>query len=161
MMLIRKAAILVMFSALGAHADIYDDCDAAIKAGDKAAALLNGKIMLNRQPVPYLELGRITKCLSFATGEKHDYSPKFGRVMPVAEIRKAEIEAEKTAQEEAKKERERQEAEKLARARTFQRELAVLTQLTESCQRLYRQAPDETITNKLCFDIFMNIGLPD
>lgn len=33
--------------------------------------------------------------------------------------------------------------------------------LKEACDRLFRSRPDETVTNPLCYEVFLNHGLPD
>lgn len=37
----------------------------------------------------------------------------------------------------------------------------VQTRLTQACEAMYRRDPDATITNKLCFDVFWERGLPE
>lgn len=37
----------------------------------------------------------------------------------------------------------------------------VVARLAQACDTMYRRDPDATITNKLCFDLFWERGLPD
>ena len=159
-MFIRNTIFILSICGSTAAADIYDDCDRAIEAGDKAAALLNGKIMLNRRPVPYLELARMKKCLLYATGKEHEYSPTLGRVVSAEMALEAKAEADRLAEEKKADERSWEEAKRRTRVAKIQREQEVFNRLTESCRRLYQKNPDETITNKLCFDLFLSVGLP-
>ena len=38
---------------------------------------------------------------------------------------------------------------------------AVTARLVEACGAMYQRDPDATMTNKLCFDVFWETGLPD
>lgn len=42
-----------------------------------------------------------------------------------------------------------------------ERRVRVVEQLQDSCTAMFRQDPDEAITNRMCFDLFMEQGLPD
>lgn len=37
----------------------------------------------------------------------------------------------------------------------------VEARLSAACDTMYRRDPDATITNKLCYDVFLDRGLPD
>lgn len=68
--------------------------------------------------------------------------------------RQAQINAE-AAEAAATEFRLAAEAEKSAR------QFRVIQQLQDSCIAMFRRDPDATITNKLCFDVLMESGLPD
>lgn len=42
-----------------------------------------------------------------------------------------------------------------------QQEEEVQSRLTAACSNLYRRDADATITNPLCYEVFLNHGLPD
>lgn len=42
-----------------------------------------------------------------------------------------------------------------------ERQFDVLLRLQEGCEAMFKRDPDATITNQLCFDLFMDRGLPD
>ena len=47
------------------------------------------------------------------------------------------------------------------RSAAFQeRQDDVEARLKQACDNLFRSQPDETITNPLCYDVFVNHGLP-
>lgn len=55
----------------------------------------------------------------------------------------------------------RKEFAELMEQRRMDREYEVLLRLKDGCTAMFKRDPDATITNRLCFDLFMDQGLPD
>lgn len=162
------STIVLVVWAGSASANVYDDCTAATAAGDKEAALVAAKTILRFTPAPVGLSNEIFECLKFATGQEHVYDFRASRIVTVEEqaiaAQRAEAFAKKIdamrtkAAEDAAllKANAQANAEKKAAS-----ELAVSQRLVEGCRALFKKDPDTTITNKMCYDVFMAIGLPD
>jgi hypothetical protein len=165
-----------------AYAIIYDDCRAAIAADDRVAARHAAEALLRVAPLPYarrIEIPELLVCLELGMGEPFVFDSTTQGFASVAqaseqEQRRATLEAERERvvadRWAAAPERRHQAAAAQAAARKRLREAQarieadqaeVRGRLFAACNRLYRTHPDETITNKLCFDVFFQIGLPD
>jgi hypothetical protein len=144
-----------------ALADVYQSCETAIEQGDRKRAKADGQIMMNRRPVPYLRMSEIKACLSFGFETEFDFSPELGRIVPSSEAVAAKAAKAKSDAEEAAQKEEIEEAKRLAETRKIKREGAVYARLIKACEEIYSDRPNETITNALCFEVFMARGLPN
>lgn len=108
------------------------------------------------------------KCIETATGVVHTYNRSaktfttWGTVADREEKKAAAQEEAKRAAEEARRSEEERDAivSEVARSRA-DRTQAVQSRLFQACGRLYSDNPDTTITNRLCYDVFMATGLPE
>lgn len=170
----RALTSIIMLAATGlpANANTYDECEVAISQGDVGAAKEAAKQMIRYSPVPFSRIPEIERCLSFAEGEPYVYSQTLTEFVPRSSRDEAEAEAERKAAQRQKRmqeaqqqqinaELERQRAEKAAERADAERRRAVTIRLVDACRHLYRQRPNETITNSLCYDVFMELGLPE
>ena len=181
---------LVVFLPSRAFADIYSDCQAAIEADDRTAALSYATTMMQFNQIwdPKKQTGG-ADCISYATGKTYVYSFSLGafakataaeailvakrkEAAEAAALQDQKAEAERMARIKearlAKAEAERQEA--LARAEAVRaavleaadakRRALVWTRVLEGCLALYSKNPDETVTNRVCLDVFLETGLP-
>lgn len=118
------------------------------------------------------EANLVIRCLRLATGAEYKYLPVSKRIIPAEEYdaeaadERAAAEAEEVERqriaEETRREDEllREMAEEASRKRRVM-EAAVLDQLAQSCARIFQRDPDAAITNKLCYDYFSAVGLPE
>lgn len=134
-----------------ASANAIDDCRIAVEGGDKELAnIASGKLLANGGTViPHEALESVTACMELGRGSRVAYSHQY-KVFKIAG--QARIENEKWV--------ERIVAEDMAKNRRL-KELAVQLHLSDACIRLYRSDPDEAILNRMCYDVFIDIGLPD
>lgn len=171
-------------AATPAMADLGSDCLEAAKAGNDALVRRYADMILfSAGKLSEDHAAKAGSCLQKATGQAYVYVPAIRKF----ELAEAHAEAEKKRQEQAA-EREAEEraatkaertaalaaakAEEEDKSRTervqaqiasmeAERHQAVAERLSEGCRRMYRRGPDATITNKLCFDLFWERGLPD
>jgi len=172
--MMRMIALLFAIALMAptARADTLGDCNAAIAADDKVAAGKAAEVILGYAPGRYTRSAEILTCLSFAKGEPYAFDETTFKFRPASVIAN---EAEKRAAAAAERLREYEDAQRQIRiaeeaarqaerdekARREAKRAAVTVRLIDACTELYRTHPDETITNKLCFDVFLQIGLPE
>ncbi|PCH67060.1 MAG: hypothetical protein COC12_12060 [Rhodobacteraceae bacterium] len=169
---IAVPVIIAFFASIftgAAQANVYSDCQAAIDAGDRDQARGPAEMML-RFNVIYDTKNRkaISECLTFAMEEQYFYDPLSASFMSTSEM---ENRAETYAKREEEQEQERKmQAEIAASAAEFEqhrreqesaKRRAVWLRVSEACGRLYKKRPDETVTNRICLDLFLATGLPD
>lgn len=110
----------------------------------------------------HISLDNAFDCLESATGMLHSYDPETKTFTPDKEAPDLKM---KTATE--KRQADKEALERFAETQRKVEEVEARTKrevylrLIESCENMYRQEPDETITNKLCFDVFLSNGLPE
>lgn len=151
-----------------ATADVYDDCILATANGNKEAAIAATETILSFRPAPPGLSGEVFECFKFATGQDYGYAPRTGLIVTLdqQEIALKQIEAEdkikeqKQAETKAAVDRKKQLEKKRAQDRA-DLQLRVQSRLIEACNNLYQRNPDETLVNKLCYDVFSVIGLPE
>ena len=178
-------AIAISAMPIHALANLPLDCIKAINLGraDEVERLAEA---IKGQGEDYSSIARenASECLEAATGTYHRYDPKSESFVPdeiAGEAKKAEEERKQAERERERKKREQEAALEARRkaiaagdekamvessqetleAAQFRREKPVYQRLIEGCENLYRRKPDETITNTLCFDVFLSSGLPD
>lgn len=168
MMIKTIAAISLIISATAAGASVYDDCTNATASGDKDAAMDAANTILGFVPAPRDLPKEVYECLNYAFGVEHVYDAGSGKIITIQEQddavarRKAfadRIDAMRTkAAEDAALLKEN--AQDILRMKAA-RELAVNQRLVQGCRSLFKKDPDTAITNKMCYDVFMAVGLPD
>lgn len=105
------------------------------------------------------QLSQASECLEDFPGGPYAYVD--GKFMN-ADQAKLEEEAERQAKLDAEEAAAvAAEFRLAAEAEKSKRQFDVLLRLQEGCEAMFKRDPDATITNKLCFDVFMDRGLPD
>ena len=164
--------LVALFAVQPARADTYADCIAAIEAGDLETAKGIALTMLrftNVTDPKKQEMG--AQCLTGATGEPHVYSMGLARFLPSIEAEKVEeqriIDAKAALEASEALERARLNAEAAAEAKAVAAERAeaakkqaVWKRVSQACNELYADDPNLAVTNKVCLDLFLMIGLP-
>jgi hypothetical protein len=154
--------VLALISASAASADVFENCQTAIDTNDQGIAQAQLDEM---KAVKFLfdpakqQIG--VACLSLATGEAWFYdtvSAHFENVQASEAAREQRVALEKSRLMLERQMEELAAASALAKEATRQ---IVVTEMVEACKRLYKDAPDETLTNRVCFDVFLEIGLPE
>ena len=116
--------------------------------------------------MPEDQVDAIAECLELGWLVPHGYSKLQKKFVPLVqsqiENRKFEsLKAAREAQEAADRVAQLvAEAEAEQERRRLRRVQEVTAKLIEVCENQYRKKPDETILNKMCFDVFMARGLP-
>jgi hypothetical protein len=162
------ATISIIALASAANATVYDDCTRATKAGDKEAALTAATKILSFVPAPRYLPDEVFQCLDYATGLKHSYDPASGKILSeegeIEEAARAKAFAEQIDEKRTKAEERRvfllKNSLQIAKMKEA-RELVVNQRLVEGCRAMFKKEPDQTITNKMCYDVFMIVGLPN
>lgn len=168
-----------------AAANLPLDCVKAITLNKQdEVKRLAAEIITEGKDYSSIERNNASECLEAATGVYHRYDPEAGAFVPdeaAGEAQKAEDERKRAEWEREREQRKREAADKAreaaiaagdeqalleklreeADAAKLQRELNVYDRLVDGCKNMYRRSPDETITNQLCFEVFMKRGLPD
>lgn len=121
---------------------MYDLCKKAIEENDKETARRISKKFLRGEQIVPEEREAITACASFAMDEPYVFVQDTNMLLPVDEAALQERFIE-------------------AKAQKLVRESSVRSRLAQACSALYETEPDRTITNRLCFEQFMQTGLPD
>lgn len=172
-MRVTLTLLLWISAATPGFANVYDDCQAAIDAGDTARAKEITKVIQRFTTVPSpdnLLVG--ANCFTFATGQQHVYSLSAGAFILSTEEEYAIMEAQRQNAEN-RKEQERLAAERLA-AQQIMEELAAAVELAriervqavwlaveQACHDLYEDDPVLTLTNETCIKVFLEAGLPE
>tara|TARA_R110000850_G_scaffold268380_1_gene399967 strand:- start:2817 stop:3320 length:504 start_codon:yes stop_codon:yes gene_type:complete len=159
--------ISALFASTAA-ADVYEECVAAMADGNKDAAIAATETILRFRPAPRGLSDEVFECFKFATGNDYGYAPRTGLLVTLEQQEIAQKEADeeakiadrKKAEIQAATDRQKQVEIELAQAEADLRR-KVQTRLVQACGELYQDRPNETITNKLCYDVFMVIGLPE
>ncbi len=155
--------------ALPAAASFPEWCAEAYEAGDIVTAERMAKSLIG-QTRGYNREDAVAgiECLTRFTGEAYTYHPQSRRFLSPsdreeqAEKDRMEAEEREAAMEaEAEQNRLLEDLRDKAEAAQAGRREAVASRLQEACTNLYARQPDETITNKVCLDVFWEIGLPD
>lgn len=160
------AVALTLVTASGAAADVFDDCRAAVRTSDaESARAASTRILFgNGIYVPPDETETVGQCLELGGKTGYAYSRATGTFVSIAlaeaQNRRLEAREERKRLEDEKAQAAVELIEQERRARQM-REAAVRTQVQISCENLYRLAPDTTITNGICLEVFLRDGLPD
>lgn len=156
-------AALLTAAPTFAFADLPLDCAKAItmnKVDD--VRQIADQIMEQGGEYSTIGLRNAHECLEAATGVIHSYDPETGMFTPDKEATHLKLKSAAEEREAAKdRERQLEEARSEQAKRQAERKQQAYRRLVEGCENMYRREPDETITNKLCFDIFTVTGLPD
>lgn len=166
--------------AAPASADLGDYCLKAIGTGDEAGAKrLADMILFSNTQLPPERAAVSAECLKGVLGQDYVYAASTGKFEPASEHEVREAERRRKLAEQRDEERKarevredaaKSEAEAKARTEDLLAEMElralegqgkVVERLAEACRNLYQRHPDETITNRLCYDVFLNQGLPD
>lgn len=172
-------AITLAFSANAASANYAKWCVEAYEKSDvERAEPMARSLMRNAHGFNRADATMGIQCLLQYTGETYTYDPTTRRF----HTQKSLDEEQRQIRErtELNREEERQQAaatraariEEQARSRRVAelaqrieeerqaREREVLDRLNEACTSMYARDADATITNRLCFDVFWETGLP-
>lgn len=155
-------------SQLIAGASVYEDCQVAMQSGDRINATLiaNTILLFNSKPSDE-SLAMALECLAFAKGEAYTFD--LGESAFIPQSRAEELARERKHSHliaETERQRKRDAEARLVALRVQEEESdakrrsEVWLRAAEACERLYRQEPDETITNRVCLDVFLATGLP-
>lgn len=174
------AAALLLFAAPAYAGGVPQWCLEGLDDGD-AAYVDRMTTMLLSTPKFYSadDIEKAIECLNRHTGKSYSYNAvvqRFGTKEELdgylaekakADQKKAEAAAAKAAAEKeaaAAAEKARAELEQIRadiERRAAERQQAVVARLSDACDAMFRRDADATITNKLCFDVFWERGLPE
>lgn len=163
----RLALVLALFAAPSLALANPEFCLAAKNRGDEAQwtfwanHLLTTKFATSRDQIDHA-----AQCLDGFPGGP--YIERNGHFMTEEQATRQDANdaAQKVAEEEAaraKDEAARRAVEIIESAdqRMAEQQLAVTQRLVDGCSAMFDRDPDATITNALCFDVFMKRGLPN
>lgn len=175
----RTVAVLAgLVFASAVSADVYADCAQAVAAGDQVAARRFAEQIVRFSPVPGTVREAAEVCISFGLGDGYLYVDDRQRFMSEPErvareksrqeqdLVLKELEAARRAEREAVAEARRVEnlrrrqLEEAASAAVVARQAAVWRRVIDACEQLYERRPDETVTNSVCLEVFLERGLP-
>jgi hypothetical protein len=148
-------AMAILFCVSPAVAGPFADCKEAVNSNDRALAkaaveeILSGKGLY----VPPNNSDLVAECLLVAGSEGLEYSKSKGRFLPAGP---ADTDASKK-----RLEKKREAFDRLLLKQQSERRRLVFKRLFEACRNLYRSDPDRAITNQLCFEYFLDDGLPE
>lgn len=156
-----------------ANANFSQWCVDAYDAGNIELGKRMAEMVQKSMTAPnWAEARTAIRCLRLALGSEYKYLPGSHRIVPADEYETI-LESERLTEEAERQQRSAEEAERqrlleqraeleagIEMARRARQD-AVLEQLAQSCTSLFRSDPDTTITNKLCYDYFYAVGLPD
>jgi hypothetical protein len=177
--------LLALFASLAvtcgtARADVYADCIEGMQSGDAERSRSSGEIILRLNSFgSTVDKVAVAECLTFGFGEEYIFSPIVGRFLSTAQ--EAKMTEKKRQQDEAdaaqisrrvaaneamrRKEAERLQAEKALAAKIEQerrdRELAVWQRAMVACNEIFEDDPNSALTNRVCLDLFLQVGLPE
>lgn len=182
----RRALPIIFLCLMGAPAwaDLGDYCLEALKKGDTTGAKkIADVILFSNTPMSPERAATSAACLTAVTGEEYIYVSQTAKFEPAARHEQREVERQREVaarQEKVRQEAEKRKSEEAAEAaaeaerqerinrlmaeaaqRAAERERAVSERLALACKNMFRRDPDATMTNKLCFDVFWRVGLPD
>ena len=179
----RLIAALLCVAAMSSFASaqsLLDRCEAALAVGDTQAAILEARRLTNFTTIPSgPDRARAERCLSEAFEEPWAYDPGLGGFFSIADAAlqtKAAEDARQAARlqrEEARRRRDEEraaleerrlaaaEAEAEQAARASARRRAVVSATVAACRDLYGRDRMDALTNSLCHEIFLVIGLPE
>lgn len=150
------ALCLLVSPALAGSADW---CVEAIDDGrNDYVSTVGGIFIKERRELSESDIPKAERCVSATVGgpvrydpQNHAFRDKSGAVIGGL------TDEETAAETKARTEKFIADVEQ----RQAERRADVVERLTEACTRQYRRDADATIMNKLCFDVFMERGLPD
>ena len=171
-MKLQLVAIVFLISAQSAHAGIFSDCKLAIEANDQSAAKRLAQQILTFNSFSLDNLKDGEACLSFAMDQEYVFNLSLNTFLPKANAEELVALAQATAARKLKEDEEKV-AEKLERQRLHrQAELdaeavkqaqtdAVWYRVIQACEEIYAYDPNAAVTNKVCLDVFLQVGLPE
>ena len=182
MLLLRLFALTASLAVTSeaAAADVYTDCTEAMQSGDIERARSSGETILRLNSFSSaVDKATVAACLTFAFGEEYIFSPRSGRFLSTTqEARMIEEQRQRDAADAAqiasrvaanearrRKEEEQLQAERALAAKVEKerrdRELAVWRRVMEACSEIFEDDPNSALTNRICLDLFLQVGLPD
>lgn len=156
-----------------AQADIYSDCQDAIASRDHVVVKGLAATILRFTNVTTGKKRRIgLNCINHAMSEEYVYDEHNAGFMPktLAETQFGAREQTRKELAESQKRKKQILAELDAdaaflqaqdRARDAERKKAVWRRVLSACNSLYKTHPDQTVTNRVCLDLFLITGLPE
>ena len=171
-------------AASPALADPGAECLKAVDAGNVTLAKQYADMILfSAGKLSAERAADAAACLLAVTGQNYVYAADIRKFeaadehdQAVVERQRQTAEKNRVVRENEAKKRAADEKDKAAAAKAqaavdqfkadldrveTERHLAVAARLYEACANLYRLNPDSTISNKMCFDVFWERGLPD
>lgn len=96
------------------------------------------------------EIGNAVKCVERFTGKKHQYNPKTKKFPTMEEI-SATASLERQLKDRVAKNKEEAAI----------RQVQAQAKLIEACNELYLKDESSAVTNQLCYQTFVEFGLPE
>lgn len=163
----RLALALALFAAPSVAIASPEFCLAAKNRGDEAQwTFWANHLLTKKNGTSRNQIDDAAQCLDDFPGGP--YVERNGHFMTEEQAAKQDANdaAQKVAEEaatRAKDEAARRAADIIEAAdqRMAEQQLAVTQRLVDGCAAMFDRDPDQTITNALCFDVFMKRGLPN
>lgn len=168
-------ALALAVSASAASANYAKWCLDAYEEGDlERAETMANSLMQNAHGFNRADADMGIECLLQYTGETYTYDPEIRRFYTQKSLREEQRASRERAVELFQGAAARQAVRAAERARSAQnaelakriqeereaREREVMARLNEACTSMYARDAEATISNKLCFDVFWQTGLP-
>lgn len=157
-MISRLVFAVCLMAATSANADVFEKCETAVAAQNQIGAKTASREILSGEGmhIPPEQVENVEKCLDLGWLEPHGFSKLRNKFVPLVQ---SQIENRRFEINDV--ERLRLEIEAEIESNREDRQAAVLARLLDACTQAYKSDPSETIMNKLCFDTFMTVGLPE